>query len=125
MMLRYSFFLLATGLVALCGCGPAKLDVSKEYDMDNEPKMVILDAQPKPQKITVEFESTQGDVTVMLIKTAEIPKDEEAFVPTSKAIEFKKDKSGTFSGDVPENTETQVIVRGGVKTKVKLHITNK
>jgi hypothetical protein len=125
MMLRSSCLLFAAGLVALSGCGPAKLDVTKTYTMDGTPQLVILDAQPKPQKITVEFESTGAEVTVLLIKKSDCPEGEEAFVPTAKAIASKKDKSGTITGEVPEKTETLVIVRGGTKTDVKLHITNK
>jgi hypothetical protein len=125
MMLRSSCLLLAAGLVALSGCGPAKLDVTKTYTLDGAPQMVILDAQPKPQKITVEFESSAAEVTVMLIKKSDVPEGEESFVPIAKAIVSKKDKTGTITGDVPEKTETLVLVRGGTKTDVKLHITNK
>ena len=92
--------------------------------MDGDPEMIICPPQSKPQKITVEFESSKSEIVVMLIKSADIPKEEESAVPTSKAIAFKKDKSGTFSGDVPANTETTVLLRGGLKTNVKLRVHN-
>ena len=123
-MLRAYCLLLATALVGFSGCGPAKLDVTKTYSMDGLPKTVILEAQPKKQNITVEFEST-AEVTVMLIKKADCPEGEEGFVATAKAISFKKDKSGTITGELPEKTEGLVVIRGGNKIDVKLHITNK
>jgi len=127
MFLRFSALALGIGLVAVAGCGPAKLDVNKTYTLDSgDTQFVILDAQSKPQKITVEFESS-ADLTVMLIKSSDLGKDEDNFVDVKKAIAFKKgEKSGSFSGDVPENTETHVIVRNpSAKANVKLHITNK
>jgi hypothetical protein len=125
MILRASALMLAFMLVSLSGCGPAKLDITKEYTL-SEPQIVILDAQPKPQKITVEFEG-DSEVTVLLIKAADAPDDEAEFVDVKKAIAYKKgEKSGSFSGDVPENTATRVIARSvSPKAKVKLHITNK
>ena len=114
----------ALTLLFIAGCGPGKLDITKEYDMDGDPQMIFCPPQPKPQKITVEFESDKSDIVVMLIKSADIPKEEESNVPTSKAIEFKKGKSGSFSGDVPANTETTVLLRGGLKTHVKVRVHN-
>ena len=115
----------AAWLVALSGCGPAKLDVTKDYTVD-EPKIVLLDAQSKPQKITVEFESN-SPITVLLIKDSEIPKDEDgSLTPTNKAMMSKAgEKSGSFTADVPENTATRVVVKSNTTSKVKLHITNK
>ena len=127
MFLRALAPIFAVGLVTLAGCGPAKLDVTKTYTVEaGEPQIVFLDAQPKPQKITVEFESSASPITVLLIKDADVPKDEDGFIPTSKAIAFKSgEKSATFSGDVPENTASRVIIRNAnSKTSVKLRVTN-
>ena len=117
---------LAFGLVAFTGCGPAKLDVTKTYTFPGEPQIMGLDAQPKPQKITVEFDSSEGTITVLLIKESDVPENEDAFIPTSKAIAFKSgEKAGTFSGDVPEKTATKVIIRNpSAKTTVKVRVTN-
>jgi len=125
MLLRFAFLAAATTCLFASGCGPAKLDVSKEWDMDGEPQMLYLNPESKPQKVTVEFESSGNEVTVLLIKSADVPKEDERFVAVEKAIASQKGKSGSFSGDVPEKTETQVIVRGGGKTKVKLRVHNK
>ena len=120
-----SFF--GIGLVALAGCGPAKLDVTKTYTLDaGEPQIIFLDAQPKPQKITVEFESSASPITVLLIKDEDVPKDEDGFISTSKAIASKSnEKAATFSGDVPEKTASRVIIRNASgKTSVKVRVTN-
>ena len=126
MFLRALAPFFAIGLVALAGCGPAKLDVTKTYTLEGEPQIIFLDAQPKPQKITVEFESSASPITVLLIKDADVPKDEDGFIPTSKAIAFKSgEKAATFSGDVPENTATRVIIRNASnKSSVKVRVTN-
>ena len=124
MLFRVPSVIFAIGLAALTGCGPGKLDISTNFTLDGEPKLFFLDPQSKPQKITVEYESSAGEITVLLMKSADVPKGEEGFVPTGKAIAFKKDKSGTFSGELPEKTEGQVIVRGGIKTDVKIKIHN-
>ena len=124
-MLRSLFLAAASACLLASGCGPAKLDVSREWELDGEPQMLFLNPESKPQKVTVEFESSGEEVTVLLIKTADVPKDEERFVPVAKAIASAKGKTGNFSGDVPEKTETQVIVRGGGKSKVKLRVHNK
>lgn len=126
MFLRALAPFFAIGLVALAGCGPAKLDVTKTYTLESEPQIIFLDAQPKPQKITIEFESSASPITVLLIKDADVPKDEDGFIPTSKAIAFKSgEKAATFSGDVPENTATRVIIRNAsTKTSVKVRVTN-
>jgi hypothetical protein len=119
--------LAAACLLTVAGCGPAKLDVERTWTLDAEPQMLILEAQPKAQNITVTFDSTDTDVTVLLIKESDIPKDEEGIVPTSKAIAFKSGKSGSFTGELPANTAAKVIVRspGSKKTQVKVHLTNK
>lgn len=122
-MLRSLFILAASVCLFASGCGPGKLDVTKEWDLDGDPQMLYLDPQPKPQKVTVEFESSGEEVTVLLIKSADVPKDEERFVKLEKAIASQKAKSGTIAGDVPEKTDAQVIVRGG-KGKVKLRVHN-
>ena len=126
MIVRFAAFILGVGLVALSGCGPAKLDVSKSYELESgESRVIILDAQPKPQKITVEYDSG-SELTVMLIKASDAPAGEEGIVLPAKAIVSEKGKkTGTLSGDVPEKTEAKVIVRNpAAKTTVKVRVTN-
>ena len=123
-MIRSFVSAVAFACLVLAGCGPAKLDITRNYNMDGLPQVLILDPQPKAQKVTVEYESSASEVVVMIIKASDVPKEEEGIVPTSKALAFKKDKSGTFTADVPEKTETFVIVRGGTKTDVKLRVHN-
>jgi hypothetical protein len=115
-------------LLFLAGCGPAALNVSKTLDLEtDEARAIDLDAQSKPQKITVEFKSSEGDVSVFLFKEEDAKGDEGLLTsdPT-KAIEKKKGKEDSFSADVPANTPVRVIVRGAAKkTKVDVKVTNK
>jgi hypothetical protein len=112
----------------LAGCGPAKLNVEKTLDLEpGEAKSIDLDAQSKPQKITVDFKSSEGDVSVLLFKEADAKGDDALLdADQAKAIEKKKGKEDSFTADVPENTAVRVIIRGAAKTtKVTLKVTNK
>src|SRR5205823_5405587 len=125
MFARSSFFILAIATLSLAGCGPAKLDVTKNYTLD-DPKIVILDAQPKVQNIKVDFEA-DNPVIVLLVKDADLPKDDEGgWTAPNKAMASKPEgKSGTLTVEVPANTATRVVVRSSSgKATVKLHITN-
>jgi hypothetical protein len=120
--------LVALGLVALAGCGPGKLDVSKTLEVDSgEGRAVDCPAVAKPQTIAVEFTSSDADVNVYLFKE-EDAKGEDGIVTSdaSKALGKARGKTGNFSAEVPENTATRVIVRGAAKkTKVDIKVTNK
>lgn len=126
---RVALAALSLGLLLAGGCGPAKLNetTTLTLDKDTMAKGVKLPAQPKPQTITVEFSSSDGEVFVGVFKDADV-KDDEAMglVASSKALGSKKSKGETFTVEVPENTATQVIVRDHklAKTEVKLKITN-
>jgi hypothetical protein len=116
------------GLLALAGCGPAKLDETKTLVIDpaeSPARSVILSAQPKAQAVTVEFESTADEVNVGVFKDADA-KDLNT-VAWAKAIKAETGKkSGTFTADIPENTAAQVVVgESKKKTDVKVHVTNK
>jgi hypothetical protein len=117
----------ALGLLALAGCGPGKLNESRNWDIDSgEAKAVDLPAIAKPQTVKVEFTSSDADVTVYVFKEADA-KGEDGLVASdpSKALAKASGKTGSFTADVPENTATRVIVRNAPKkTKVDLKITN-
>ncbi len=107
------------------GCGPAKLDESRTYDLDpGEIKFLQLPAQPKPQRLTVEFEAT-SPIEVVIYK-AEDAKDLEN-LPASKALASEKSKTtGTVVSDLNPDVATSIVVIGlGTKTTVKLHVTNR
>jgi len=119
------------GVVALvlAGCGPAKLDVSKTYSLSGKDPAfsVELDAQSKPQTINVEFSSSAADVSVFVMKKADVPADDDLLIADEKkALILKKGKADSFSVDIPENTPVRVIVRMETKpTEVQLKVTNK
>jgi hypothetical protein len=119
---------LSLGLAWITGCGPARLDMLQTYQIADDAQILKLDPQPKPQTIRIRFESSQSPVTVLLVKAADAPGTdvEIAMAPTDKAIAFKKgEKTGDFTGEVPANTATFVIIREAKgKTSVKVHITN-
>lgn len=117
----------AAGLVAAAGCGPAKLDETRTYSLDpggDSGRALDLPAQPKPQTITVTYESAEP-VGVGIYKAGDV--GEGLFVQPAKALKAEAGKTaGTLTADVPENTATRVVVSVETKkTDVKLHVTNK
>ena len=113
------------GLAGLAGCGPAKLDVNKNYSLDMmEAQEIGLPAQSQPQTITVEFESTEGAVQVGVYR--ETDADDILMVDPQKAIAAEKGQSGRLTASVPENTATKVVIGNAEKkTDVKVHVTNR
>lgn len=120
----------ALGLLCLAGCGPAKLDETKNWTLNSETpaRAMDLSAQPKPQTFTVEFTATGGDVSVFVFKEEDAKgEDGLAYAPASKALGSKTASTGdSFKVDVPANTATRVIARaGGRKVELKIHVTNR
>ena len=117
----------ALGAFILAGCGPGKLNENKTLSIDTgEAKGLDLPAVSKPQKINVEFSSSEGEVSVYIFKE-EDAKGEDGLIASDpkKALAFKRGKADSFSADVPENTATRVIVRNATKkTDVQLKVTN-
>jgi hypothetical protein len=121
------FPLLAAGALLASGCGPAKLDEKKTVEVDpggDSIKAYNLPAQPKPQRITVEFES-DNPVEVAVYKADDAKALES--LPASKALATEKAKtSGTLAVDLGPDVATTVVVTAlSKKSSVKLHMTNR
>lgn len=121
--------LVAVALVWLAGCGPAKLNVNKTLELDSDGvNSIDLPAEPKPQKITVEFSSSDGEVSVYVFKEDDAKGEAgllAAPAKADKALAKQTGQAGSLTADIPENTPTRVIVRSeGKKTNVTLKITN-
>jgi hypothetical protein len=128
-MLVRSVAVAALGLLLVAGCGPAKLNESKVLTLDdnNSARAVILPAQSKPQKITVDYSSSDGDVSVYVFKEEDLPKEDPLITaPPAKALGKHQGKQGNFTVEVPANTPTQVVVRSATakKTDVTVKVTN-
>jgi hypothetical protein len=125
---RFLSPLLACGVLFLAGCGPAKLNESRTWDLDSgEARGLDLPAISKPQKINVEFSSTDGETSVYVFKEEDAKGEEglmNADTNAKKALAYKTSKGETFSVDVPENTATRVIAFSRRKTTVNLMVTN-
>lgn len=130
MLARLALVTCAFGLFLAAGCGPAKLNESKTLSLEpGDPKALDLPAQPKPQKITVEYSATE-EVTVIVIKEADAKGPDgllnaDVKVNRDKALASKTGKGETFSVDVPENTAVRVIFFVKKKTDVTVKLTNK
>ena len=126
MRTRLSILVLA-GLV-LPGCGPGKLNESRTWELDGgESRALDLPAVSKPQKINVEFSSSEGDVSAFVFKEEDVKGEDglrNADTNAKKAIASETSKEKTFSADVPENTATRVIIFSKRKTTVNLKVTN-
>ena len=119
---------LAPALLVAAGCGPKPLTESKTLTLDKEWGARALDipAQKKPMKLTVEFSSSDGEVTVLVFKAADITKEDELITAGStQALAHKRSRADTFTVDVPENTATRVTVRqhSATKTDVQVKVT--
>ncbi|MBN9522161.1 hypothetical protein J0H58_27185 [bacterium] len=112
-------------LLAPAGCGPAKLDETRNYDLEpGDVKSIILPAQPKPQRLTVSFDSNEP-VDVAVYKSDDAA---ELFsLPTSKALAIERAKtSGTLTADLGPDVATTVTVSAlSKKATVKVHVTNR
>jgi hypothetical protein len=117
----------AIGTFFLAGCGPSKLNENRKIEIeDGEAKAIELPAVSKPQKVNVEFNSSESDVSVYVFKEEDAKGTDGLLgADPKKALGSKKGKSDSFSVDIPENTATRVVVRGAYKkTEVQLKITN-
>ena len=123
---------LAISILLLAGCGPAKLDVSKTYNVgpNNPAQGIELAAQSKPQTINIEFSSSAGEVSVYVLKKSDYPDPDGNDLVTAdskKAIAAKKGKAESFSAEIPENTAVWVAILnvGSEKSDVQIKINNK
>lgn len=121
---------IAVGLLFLPGCLPAKLNETRTLKLDEETVATSVDlpAIQRTQKITVEFTSSATEVSVLVFKEADAKgEDGMRFANPEKALgKVMNSKGATFTAEVPENTATRVVVRGGQgkKTEVTLKLTN-
>jgi hypothetical protein len=126
MRFRPLLIALAPVLLAAAGCGPKPINESRTFTLDREvgAQRLELPAAKKAQKLTVEFSSSEGEVSVLVFKSADV-KDEDAMltVEPAKALGSKRGKADTFAVDVPENTETQVVVRQHTAAKTDVKVT--
>jgi hypothetical protein len=116
--------LVAVALSSLAGCA-AKLNEVRSYTVKpEEGEGFVIPSQGKAQTISIEF-TADNDVTVLLFKAADAKGNDAVDADEKKALGFKKGKSGSFTADVPENTETRLVVRGATKTtKVDVKVKN-
>jgi hypothetical protein len=117
---------LAPVLLVATGCGPKPINESKTLTLDTQTpaSALLVPAQKKAVKLTVEFTSSAGDVSIHVFKDSDI-KDDEAMttVESSKALASgKRGKEGTFTADVPENTATRVVVRQHTAAKTEVTV---
>lgn len=118
---------LMAGVVLVGGCGPSRLNVSKKYTMDvGDGRSIDLDAQPKPQKVNVEFSVSDGEARVLVFR-AEDAQGEVGLLeaPASKALGSQRGSSGNFTVDLPANTKARVVIRDLTKkAEVTIKVTN-
>lgn len=125
-MRQFKTATIAAAFLLLTGCGPAKLNETRNYEMEpGNPKGFVLSKQSKPQTVTIEFKSSDADVTVLLFNSEDVTDNNADDVDSAKALGFKTGKAETFTVNVPENTEARLVVRGNKRsTKVDLKVTN-
>ena len=118
---------LAPVLLIAAGCAAKKLNETKTLTLDNEygAKSLIIPAQKKATPVSIEFASSDGEVSVLVFKAADI-KNPDAMLSAeaSKAIVKKRGKGEAFTAELPEGTEVQIVVREhtAAKTDVTLKV---
>lgn len=130
MLARVCGVVLGAGLLALSGCGPAKLEVSKTKAIEPlDYELIGLNKQGQDQKITVEIDATEPVNVLLIDSSAEkgfellSPTDQEGKAKYGKKKAIKKD---SLTADVPANTAVTVAIGGGTKkSEVKFTITNR
>lgn len=113
-------------LLFLCaaGCGPAKLNESRNYPMvPGTPQGFDLPVIGKAQTLTVEYTSSAADVSVFVVKDP--PAEMDDAPAAASVLATATGKSGTFTAAVPAKTAVRVMVGGAKgKTDVVLKVTN-
>jgi hypothetical protein len=130
MSMRSSFLgVITISFMFLQGCGPARLDVTKTFNLSpGDVNAIDLPAQPVAQTINVEFTSTAEKVSVFLFKE-EDAKGEAGLTNADNSKALAKtlvSKDGKFSAEVPAKTATRVVVWAGPRTtSVTVTVNNK
>ncbi len=123
--MRALTLLFAPVLVVATGCGPKPINENKTFTLDTQVSAagMVIPAQKKATKLTVEFTSSTGDVAVYLFKQSDVPTDEAmGEVPSDKKLGSKRGKSETFTVDVPENTAVRLVVREHTAAKTEVAV---
>lgn len=119
------FLFLAAAVLAPFGCGPAKLDEKKTYQITpGDTQMMILPKQSKPQRVTVEYESDQP-VEVGIYNSADVKEDQAPPASKARAIDRAKTTGSIFADLGPDEATTVAISALGKAANVKLHVHNK
>ena len=82
-------------LLVATGCGPTKINETKVLTLDKEvgARGLELPAPKKAMKVNVEFSSSDGTVSVLVFKKADVKDDQAMFeAPETKALAHKVGK---------------------------------
>jgi len=110
-------------LLFVVGCGPAKLNESRNYSMvPGTPQGFDLPVIGKAQTLTVEFTSSAADAAVFVVKGPPAEMDEKP--AAASVLATGTGKSGTVTAAVPAKTAVRVQVTAKGKTDVTLRVTN-
>jgi hypothetical protein len=124
MRLRPLLLALPAVLLLAAGCGAKKINETKTLTLDKEvgARSIDLPAPKKDIKITVDFASSDGEVTVLVFKEADAADLIEA--DATKALVKKRGKGDNFAVDVPAGTAVRVVARAhtAAKTDVTLKV---
>lgn len=127
MPLRPALFVSAAAFLLMAGCRP-RLDEKRSFTLEpGSAQFIELPAISRPQRITVEFTSSAGPVSVYLIKNfKEEDGMKEAPPQKEQTLDMKRGESGAVSADVSPDTKTRVVVRDAHKaTQVAVEVTNR
>lgn len=129
MRTRVLVFVLAPVLLAAAGCGPAKINENRTFTLDTNTSGHRLDipADKKPRTLTVEFASSEKEVSVLLFKRSDVKDGEDGIMEAqnTQKLAGTRATADRFTAEIPADTPTTIIIRGHAapKTNVTLKVT--
>jgi hypothetical protein len=126
MPLRLARFAALAAFLLMPGCRP-RLDERRSFTLEpGNAQTIDLAAISRPQRITVEFMSSAGEISVYLIKNFQGEDGKDDPPKKEQTLDMKRGTSGTVSADVSPDTKTRVVVRDAHKsTQVTVEVTNR
>lgn len=127
--MRLRSLLALVPLLALAaGCAAKKINETKTLeplDKETGARSYEIPAQKKAKTVTVDFSSSDGEVTVLAFKASDIKQDDDMLtLETTKALGRNKGKAGGFTVEMPADTAIRIVARGhtAAKTEVTLKV---
>lgn len=117
MHIRNVLFAIAALCLILGGCGQKLNDEGTKTIEAGGAQIYSYDAFTHDYALTVEFKSTDSELTVGVFRQSDLP--DKTAPDTSKSLASKTGKEGTITVDIPKGTPIHILAYS-VKSKTSL-----